>query len=265
MNLRLAFGLVALLAASCLHPSVSNAQFGALAQRQIVGDAARTLNLLLTAELHFVQKVCQPSPQQFNKIHLAGLAAVKNFQERMDVGRAVAGVAQLRSSSGMTVEVDPSNLIAEALAETVQEIMPSTTWKTYHREIVARAELRRQASAAMMVQMIDQFAVLDAKQAKTLEATIINNWKTGMSPALTVMSYPQYAVLPDSVILRPHLSSLQQRLWSYRPNHRSIRLPWESQLAPPLLFEKELPPFPDPMSIAVEPSKQPSRSAGAAE
>lgn len=116
----------------------------------------------------------------------------------------------------------------------------------YAEEIKARSESRRAATAGMIVTVIDQHAFLDPAQQDSLAAALLENWDSNWSSAPVVVMYPMYSTLPDAELLRPHLTTLQQRLWTYRPAQRNVRLPWDFELnVGKMLGVDELEEFPD--------------------
>jgi hypothetical protein len=232
----------------------ASAQFGVVARDANDAPAfEQTFRKLLTAELHFVRKVCQPTDDQFNQIHRAGLGAIA----ALNINRVGVAIPDTRGSTNSLTKVDPNDAIAAALANTIKQVMSEEVWSRYTQEIQARAELRRRASAAMIVQMIDREAVLSGEQFELLEASILEHWSPETSDAYTVMAYPMYATLPDASVLRSHLSSLQHRLWAYRPNFRNVSLPWTMQLGLNEFLGAELEPFPVPR---VEPTQESANS-----
>ena len=90
--------------------------------------------------------------------------------------------------------------------------------------------------------------VLDADQMALISDKLKRDWNPDWSTGTVMFMYPQYAVLPNSDVLRPFLSPLQQQLWSYRPKRRNVRLSWQLMFGANELFAASLPEFPDPPS-----------------
>ena len=172
----------------------------------------------LTAELHFVKKVCNPNVDQFRDIHRAGLESIT------EIGITYSDMKRRR----VKVETwpDPSEAITAALQEDIDRLLPPSASKTYRAEVAARNDARAAANAALMVTLIDQLAVLDPNQQDEIFRQIRANWSLQWSKRNVMLRFPQYAVLPDADVLRPYLSDLQQRLWSYRPKRRNVTLSW---------------------------------------
>jgi len=203
------------------------------------------LKKVLNAELHFVKKICNPTDEQFAAIHRAGLAEVNELAQLCAI--------QQRVRTKTSDLADPNARIAFALMDAVRVIIPdSESVDRYSEEIKARSESRRAATAGMIVTLIDQQAFLDPAQQDSLAAALLENWNPDWSGAPIIVMYSMYSTLPDADLLRPHLTALQQKLWTYRPPQRSVRLPWDFELnVGKMLGANELEAFPDP-----KPSKE---------
>jgi hypothetical protein len=178
-----------------------------------------SLLVVLTAELHFVKKVCSPNETQFNDIHRAGREAILSLAETY--------VDLKRKRAKPVTWPRPNETIEQALVEAVGQFMPAAVAKRYSTEIAARMEARRAADAATIVTLIDRHVMLDPNQQQEILTAIRDSWKPYWSRESVVFFYPQYATLPGPDVLSPHLSDPQQRLWSYLPKRRSVSIPWQ--------------------------------------
>jgi hypothetical protein len=134
--------------------------------------------------------------------------------------------------------------------------MPDDVANEYRAEIVARFDATIAADAAAIVNLVDQQTVLDPTQQEELHQSIRQNWNPQWSRRNVVLLYPQYAQLPGADVLDPHLSKLQQQLWSYRPERRNVRLSWQVYLGmSDLLGAGQLEPFDSPELPATEGAK----------
>lgn len=203
----------------------------------------------LTAELHFVKKLCKPTDEQFEKIHRAGLAEVNQLAQLFAI--------QQRARTKAPEVQDPNTRIGSALRDAVEELMPdSEVVDRYAEELEARTNARRAATAGMIVTMIDQAVFLDPAQQDQLTTTLLENWSHRWSSSPIIVMYPTYLTLPSEELLHQHLTPVQQRLWTYRPAQRKVRLPWDFELnVRKMLPVKELEPFPDPKP-SVEEARQ---------
>jgi hypothetical protein len=198
------------------------------------------LKKVLNAELHFVKKICNPTDEQFAEIHRAGLDEVSELAQLYAI--------QQRARTKTRDYADPNARIASALSDAVRKVIPdSESADRYAEEIKARSESRRAATAGMIVTLIDQQAFLDPAQQDSLAAALLENWDAKWSSAPIVVMYPMYATLPDADLLGTHLTNLQQKLWTYRPVQRTVRLPWDFELnVGKTLVVTDLEVFPDP-------------------
>jgi hypothetical protein len=194
--------------------------FGDLAKSPDVMPYRPMLERAMTAELHFVKKLCDPNPEQFDELHRvassAALSIAKTYAENK------------RRRTKMDAWPDPNEAIARQLAEAVRRLMPAVLADTYEAEIAGRFVAHRAASAALLVNLIDQQTMLSPDQQTDLFATLRDHWQPQWSTANVLLTYPQYATLPEPGVIRPHLTELQQRLWSYRPTQRRITVSWQN-------------------------------------
>ncbi len=219
--------------------SVVSAQFGG-GQLRVDGGADVFLPPLqqsLTAELHFVKKVCKPDEDQFNEIHRAGIAAVA------DLAESYRDLQRRRENP--SVWPDPNLTIAFWLYQSIKKVMPEEVTRDYQNEILARKRAYHAANVTLMVQLVNDQVMLDADQRLKVYDALEQAWQPEWSYGQTMFLYPQHAVVPGKEILEPHLSDLQQTLWSYRVKRPTIRLSWQSHLEF-LAFFVDLDPFDPP-------------------
>lgn len=226
-----------------------------LAHNQLVNNTfAPELTKALMAELHFFKKVCQPTEEQFERIHRDGLAAVNELAHLFAI--------EQRTSSRKKA-IDPHEHIAAFFLRSIEDLLPDReVVARYQEEIAARDQMRRAAAAGMIVAMVDQRAMLDPAQQDNLEETLLANWNKSWSNAATIVISPMYATLPSADVMQEELTPLQRKLWAYRPQSRTVRLPWNFEMnAVKFLGVNDLPPFPDPPPIKEVASRPKSEDA----
>lgn len=194
----------------------------------------------LTTELHFLRKVCEPSAEQFKLIHQEGLDAVESL--------AIDYAELQRKRTDVNKWPEPRAFLCDVLQQAVVKVMDDATAAAYQDEIDAREESLRDANVAVVMNLVDGRVVLDADQMAEISDKLKRDWNPDWSSGIVMFTYPQYAVLPSSDVLRPFLSPLQQQLWSYRPTRRNVRLSWQLMFGANELFAASLPEFPDPTS-----------------
>lgn len=177
---------------------------------------------VLTTELYFVKKVCQPADEEFDEIHRAGLLEVaitsKHYEE----------LQKIRQSANQWP--DPRVRISAALMKQIKESVSDEAAEKYSQEIAARAEAHQDAAAGMMLVHIDAELLLSPDQHDEIAETLKGKWNKAWSSGPRLFMYPQYARLPESHVLRPHLSDLQRTLWSQRSNNSSVNFGWQMEL-----------------------------------
>lgn len=231
-----------------LHPRIQRIQQGFQPQgfvrmpvnRIAVNPYTTMLKRRLNTELHFLRKVCDPSAEQFKTIHQEGLDAVESL--------AIDYAELQRKRTDVNSWPEPRAFLCEVLHQAVAKVMDEATAAEYQDEIDARAEALQDANVAVVMNLVDGRVVLDADQMALISDKLKRDWNPDWSTGTVMFMYPQYAVLPNSDVLRPFLSPLQQQLWSYRPKRRNVRLSWQLMFGANELFAASLPEFPDPPS-----------------
>jgi hypothetical protein len=195
------------------------------------GEAEVYLPLLqqaLTPELHFARKLVQPNEEQFDEIHRAGRAAIAK------IAGQYADLQDRRQKP--ETWPDPHQSIARALADAIGRLFPAEVADKYRDETEARFAANRQADAAVVVNLIDHKVMLTPQQQQQLLTVLVEAWQPHWSTGNLVLIHSQYAALPETEILQPHLSELQQQLWAYRPRTRALTLSWQVHFGASNLF-----------------------------
>lgn len=178
---------------------------------------------VLTSELHFVQKVCEPTDEEFDEIHRAGLLAVaatsKHYEE----------LQKIRQAAGQWPK--PQVQITESLQEAIDKILTPEQAERYREEIAARVQAERDAAAGMVLVHIDEALLLTPKQHEQMGETIKEKWNTSWSSGPRLFMYPQYAQLPGTSIVGKHLTARQKAIWTQRSsNNVSVSFGWQMEL-----------------------------------
>ena len=173
----------------------------------------------LTTELHFAKRICRPSDTQFDAIHTAGAKAVTS------IANTYADNARRRTAAQRWP--DPNESIAISLAESIHQLMPPDIAENYEAVTKARFAANRAANAALLTNIIDRQVLLDLDQQEKIYQTLRDEWQPHWSPRNILLTYAQYAVLPDALIVHPHLTDLQKSLWSSGMGRRRVTLSWQ--------------------------------------
>ncbi len=177
---------------------------------------------VLTAELHFVKKVCRPTEKQFDEIHRSGLLATARLSKHYE------DLQRIRQTANQWPK--PRRQITAALQEQVDKMMPADVAEQYRQELAARLAAEREAAAGTMLIHIDAAVLLTPDQHDELSETLQGKWNNAWSSGPRLFMYPQYARMPESHVLRPHLSERQRSLWSQRNSNTSVNFGWQMEL-----------------------------------
>lgn len=177
---------------------------------------------VLTAELHFVKKVCDPDDQQFDQIHRAGRLAVAQTSKRYEE------LQKIRQSASQWPE--PHRQIVVALELAVAATMSAEVTERYREEVEARDQAHLDASVGMMLVHIDSELLLTPDQYQAIGAALRERWQAGWSRGPRLFMYPQYAYMPSANVLNPHLTERQRSVWGKRPNSTTVNFGWQMEL-----------------------------------
>ncbi len=181
---------------------------------------APQVQLVVSTELHFVQKVCQPTAKQYESLKLVGERAAKS---------TVRKIAQVQKKMQQGVRPgeqfdwpDPRNVIAEMLAQEVAVTMSAEQAERYQIELTKRTEARKRVALLNLVSKIDRDLLLTTEQRTKLSESLTTNWKSTWAQQLEVFVYgDQFApVLPDDQVL-PFLNEKQKTIWKSAPKNQN--------------------------------------------
>jgi hypothetical protein len=159
-------------------------------------------------ELHFMRMVCRPTKEQFEKIAADGEPALK-ATIRMFVSNMRRPVDNRQS--------DPRQVIAEAVAKSVQLTLSPEQVARYQKELDQRALARKRVWVLSLVRMIDKVLVLTPEQREKLSKILEKSWKDSWNHTQILMYGDQYfPSMPDAEIV-PILTDNQKTVWSALP------------------------------------------------
>lgn len=179
------------------------------------------LNKLLTAELHFVHKVCEVDGEQLAQLQKVGKA-------KMAVMAKTYEKQQNRHQSSEWP--DAREALTDAFQEQVDALLPEEVATRYREEIAGRRQAKHEAARDMMTVLIDRKLSLTPEQYEQAGEVIDEKWDPRWSKNMQMFLYDQYAPLPEANVLRPVLSERQRTMWESRTNHGLISFGWEQDL-----------------------------------
>lgn len=178
------------------------------------------LTKLMTAELHFANKVCELDAAQLQKL--------------TDVGRlTVAKISKMFESQtfrGSPKFPDARQLITEAFRQEIEALIPPEAAARYRDEIAEREEARREAAREMMTMLIDRKLSLTPEQYAQIDEALAENWDANWSKNMQVYLYDEYAPMPHADVLQPLLTDRQRTIWASRGSRGQISFGWEQDL-----------------------------------
>jgi hypothetical protein len=138
---------------------------------------------ILRRELSLVRATCPSlSRDERRAVVEAGLLGVEQRSrpgaDRMQVPQQVVpGVVLRIQVNGEAKQSGAAQSVENAVAKKVAEVALPEEAKAYRRELAARAERRRSAAIAVIVDTVDQTAMLDEDQRNKLTAALETKWQ----------------------------------------------------------------------------------------
>jgi hypothetical protein len=165
-------------------PAAAEAAMPQAAGRNRIHRRDGTMNIL-RRELSVVRATCPSlSLEGRRAIVRAGLLAVEQIPragvvaDRIPAPRQVApGVVLRVQVGGRAKPSDAAQLVESAIERAVAEGATPDEAQAYRRELEARAERRRAAAVAVLVEAVDQTAMLDDEQRQRLAAALDTKWQ----------------------------------------------------------------------------------------
>lgn len=186
---------------------------------------APQVKLVLNSELHFVQKVCQPTPIQFATIKQAGDRAAKLTTKKM---AQVQKKMQQGVRPGQQFDwPDPRSEIAELLVKAVANNLSAEQTERYQLELTKRSAARKRVALFNLVFKIDKDLLLTTEQRTKVSESLEKNWKSEWGQQLEVFVYgDQFSpILPDDQVV-PFLNEKQKVIWKGLPKNANQIWGW---------------------------------------
>lgn len=175
---------------------------------------------VVQTELRFVHTVCEPTPEQFQKLEAA---ANKEFNDALKKLAAAHGRMQ-------RVQVhhegqDPRRLIAEQMLKSVREALPAAQAAHYEAELAKRREARKRAAVLNMVAYLDRQLGLTAEQRGKLVETLTTQWQDAWVDQLEVFLYGEdFVPVPPQDVVLPVLNAKQREIWKSTPPRPTLHM-----------------------------------------
>ena len=181
-----------------------------------------TLERLLTIEIHFLRKVCNPGPDELKQIRRAGKAELITIAKWLNKNQ--------NRNPGTNDEESPRWRLQNALWKRAEKVLTKEQSARYQQEIQTRNEVQKNAAADMMTLHVDRLLSLSPEQYEQLPALLLKNWKPRWSRNLQVYMYDDYCPLPSASVINPILDDEQKKIWRSKGRDSSIWFGWESDI-----------------------------------
>lgn len=175
---------------------------------------------LLLAELNFVRKVCDPTPEQYRAIQVESeknLKAVARRHAELQKRNMRRGGPQMGNASS-----EPHKLIRDSLAKTVKLTLNDEQLARYQIELDQRTKSRREAAVHNLVARLDQDLVLSNEQRDKIAESLLAHWNEAWAPQIEQMvnGSQTYPNVPDRYVA-PSLTPAQRKIWTGGANQRN--------------------------------------------
>ncbi|MEO8497555.1 MAG: hypothetical protein ABI614_21005 [Planctomycetota bacterium] len=167
---------------------------------------------LMTAELSFINRVCDLNLDQRQKIKAVSAMCLKGAARKYAVTQN--GMMQGVFRGGTPTVPDPTDLIHQALAQVLGETLQPEQRAAYDGEMAQRKSFRKRVAIDCVIAIIDERLVLAVEQRQKLAEALDKNWQPGWVQSLEVMvNNNQYLPsIPDQFVV-PVLNEIQKRVW----------------------------------------------------
>lgn len=173
-------------------------------------------NWLMTAELSFINRTCNLTLPQRQKIQAAREDCLKAATRKY----AMSQNRMMRGGFGRQLNMvhHPTELLHLALAKPLKQALQSEQWDAYREEMTKRSAYRKHVAVENVVAMIDERLVLTVQQRKKLRELLEKNWQAGwvQSVELLMNGNRNLPNIPDRFV-SPALNETQKEVWRAIP------------------------------------------------
>ena len=180
------------------------------------------LNRVLTIEIHYLRKICNPDAQQLEQIRTAGKSQL------LAIGKKLV---QNEHNAFRNVDNGARGLLLDALLESTEEVLPAEKYEKYLAELQQRKAARIEGACELMTMHVDHSLSFSVEEYDKVVEVLVKHAQPQWSSNLQTFLYPEYCPLPDSSVLNPVLNERQKKVWQgkSRPNS-SISFGWPQNI-----------------------------------
>ncbi|MCG6156405.1 hypothetical protein [Rubinisphaera margarita] len=179
------------------------------------------LRRVLTVEIHFLRKVCNPDLEHVGKIRAAGEARLPELAK------------WLKEHEHHHLEKDEKRIqdrLITPLRTTARAVLPAEMADRYEKELKSRDEFRKQAVAEVMALEVDRMVALESDQYDQVVSLLKEKVQPSWLQNMQVYLYGQYCPLPSLDDIAPALDENQKKVWQSQGRQPRVYFGWESDL-----------------------------------
>ena len=182
------------------------------------------LKVLHSGELHFIRKVCRPTPEQYQQIR-------KESGEQFDTQVKKFAKLVQQQNRGNVEFPDPRKEMTTQFAELIAKVQSPEAATRYRQELEFREEARRKTAIDNIVMRLDRELALSPEQSAKLTAVMTEKFNPQWTKQMCVFLYSEeYSPLPDGKLVTPILNDAQKKIWSAMPTGYGISFGWQGEM-----------------------------------
>lgn len=181
----------------------------------------RQFRSALRIEFNFVERVCEPTPEQMEVLKQAlekyRAEEVKKYSEQQKKlarsGRQPQQIPQRQLANNIVG--DPQKMIRQMLERTIKANLSAEQAARYQAEIDRRVADRKRAAIRGLIATLDQDLSLSSKQREDLSEAFGSNWQGTWAQQLDAVMQQGGQFLPSlpPKLIEPILNATQKKIW----------------------------------------------------
>ena len=174
----------------------------------------KPLQMLMNAELHFVEKVCALSQEQRKPVKQAGKRCLEEATVEFAKLLQAPPNMVLGGLDPQSALSDPRKKLQQRLERRLKDVLEPDQLAHYQAELQSRNMFRRQGQVLLLVARLDSALTLNAEQRSQLTDSLTTKWKEAweQQPQFWQFNEQYFPQIPDEVVI-PHLNEKQKAIW----------------------------------------------------
>lgn len=167
---------------------------------------------LKTAELSFINRVCNLNLEQRKKIHTASDQCTKVAVRKWAMTQN--GMRGGNFGRGQQTMPDPTDLVHLAFANVLRETLQPEQQAAYDEEMKQRKAHRKRVAIENVVAIIDEHLVLEIDQRQKLAESLDKHWQPNWVQSIEMLINNNHHLpsIPDQFVT-PALNETQRQVW----------------------------------------------------